>query len=132
MSVIRDAVDSWKSRLAELEKEIAPLADEAEQLRTAIARLEAIEPSGAGRRGRNTANGSRGATARRRAARTSTGRAPRGQNRRLILEAIKNQPKTAGDVAKETGIGRPTVSTTLTKLVSDGAAVKAKRGYKAA
>ena len=42
MSVIRDAVDSWKSRLAELEKEIAPLADEAEQLRTAIAQLEAI------------------------------------------------------------------------------------------
>ena len=69
---------------------------------------------------------------RRGAARTSTGRAPRGQNRRLILEAIKDEPKTAGDVAKETGIGRPTVSTTLTKLVSDGAAVKAKRGYKAA
>jgi DNA invertase Pin-like site-specific DNA recombinase len=130
MSVIRDAVDTWKRRLSELEEQIAPLADEAEQLRTAIARLEAIEPGGAGRRAR-AANGGRGATARR-GARTSTGRAPRGQNRRLILEAIKDEPKTAGDVAKETGIGRPTVSTTLTKLVSDGAAVKAKRGYKAA
>jgi DNA invertase Pin-like site-specific DNA recombinase len=128
MSVIRDAVDSWKRRLAELEEQIAPLADEAEQLRTAIARLEAIEPSGAGRR--RSTNGGRGA-GRRGAARTNTGRAPRGQNRRLILEAIKNEAKTAGDVAKETGIGRPTVSTTLTKLVSDGAAVKAKRGYKA-
>ena len=53
-------------------------------------------------------------------------------NRRLILEAIRDAPKTAGDVAKETGIDRPTVSTTLTKLVSDGAAVKANRGYKAA
>jgi DNA invertase Pin-like site-specific DNA recombinase len=130
MSVIRDAVDTWKGRLGELEEQIAPLADEAEQLRTAIARLEAIEPGGSVRRGR-TANG-RSANARRGAARTSTGRAPRGQNRRLILEAIKAEPKTAGDVAKETGIGRPTVSTTLTKLVSDGAAVKAKRGYKAA
>ncbi len=130
MSVIRDAVDTWKRRLSELEEQIAPLADEAEQLRTAITRLEAIEPGGAGRRAR-AANGGRRATARR-AARTSTGRAPRGQNRRLILEAIKDEPKTAGDVAKETGIGRPTVSTTLTKLVSDGAAVKAKRGYKAA
>ena len=130
MSVIRDAVDTWKRRLSELEEQIAPLADEAEQLRTAIARLEAIEPAGAGRRAR-AANGGRGATARR-SARTSTGHAPRGQNRRLILEAIKDEPKTAGDVAKETGIGRPTVSTTLTKLVSDGAAVKAKRGYKAA
>ncbi|MGZ6671011.1 MAG: winged helix-turn-helix domain-containing protein [Solirubrobacteraceae bacterium] len=130
MSVIRDAVDTWKRRLSELEEQIAPLADEAEQLRTAIARLEAIEPGGAGRRAR-AANGGRAATTRR-GARTSTGRAPRGQNRRLILEAIRNEPKTAGDVAKETGIGRPTVSTTLTKLVSDGAAVKAKRGYKAA
>jgi CRP-like cAMP-binding protein len=130
MSVIRDAVDTWKRRLSELEEQIAPLADEAEQLRTAITRLEAIEPSGAGRRAR-AANGGRRATARR-GARTSTGRAPRGQNRRLILEAIKDEPKTAGDVAKETGIGRPTVSTTLTKLVSDGAAVKAKRGYRAA
>ena len=131
MSVIRDAIETWKVRLAELEAQIAPLADEAEQLRTAITRLEAIEPRGSGRRAR-AANGARGATPRRGAARTSTGRAPRGQNRRLILEAIKNEPKTAGDVAKETGIGRPTVSTTLTKLVSDGAAVKAKRGYKAA
>jgi DNA-binding transcriptional ArsR family regulator len=131
MSVIRDAVDAWKRRLSELEEQIAPLADEAEQLRTAITRLDAIEPGGSGRRARAT-NAGGGATPRRGAARTSTGRAPRGQNRRLILEAIKNEPKTAGDVAKETGIGRPTVSTTLTKLVSDGAAVKAKRGYKAA
>jgi predicted Rossmann fold nucleotide-binding protein DprA/Smf involved in DNA uptake len=124
MSVIRDAVDTWKRRLSELEEQIAPLADEAEQ-------LEAIEPRSSGRRPRAT-NGRRGAAGRRSASRTSTGRAPRGQNRRLILEAIKNEPKTAGDVAKETGIGRPTVSTTLTKLVSDGAAVKAERGYKAA
>jgi DNA-binding transcriptional ArsR family regulator len=131
MSVIRDAVDTWKRRLSELEEQIAPLADEAEQLRTAITRLEAIEPRSSGRRPRTT-NGRRGAAGRRSASRTSTGRAPRGQNRRLILEAIKNEPKTAGDVAKETGIGRPTVSTTLTKLVSDGAAVKAERGYKAA
>jgi DNA invertase Pin-like site-specific DNA recombinase len=131
MSVIRDAVDAWKRRLAELEEQIAPLADEAEQLRTAITRLDAIEPGGSGRRTRAT-NAGRSAAPRRGAARTRTGRAPRGQNRRLILEAIKDEPKTAGDVAKETGIGRPTVSTTLTKLVSDGAAVKAKRGYKAA
>jgi DNA invertase Pin-like site-specific DNA recombinase len=131
MSVIRDAIETWKGRLAELEAQIAPLADEAEQLRTAIARLEAIEPAGSGRRTRGRAAAKRAPG--RRGAKPSNGqRAPRGQNRRLILEAIKDQPKTAGDVAKETGIGRPTVSTTLTKLVSDGAAVKAQRGYKAA
>jgi DNA-binding transcriptional ArsR family regulator len=127
MSVIRDAVDAWQGRLAELEQKLAPLVDEAEQLRTAIARLEAIEPA----TGSRSANRGRG-RGRRGGARTSAGRAPRGENRRLILQAISDAPKTAGDVAEETGIGRPTVSTTLTKLVSDGAAVKAKRGYKAA
>jgi DNA invertase Pin-like site-specific DNA recombinase len=131
MSVIRDAVETWKRRLEELEAQIAPLADEAEQLRTAIARLEAIEPAATRRRTRGTA-GAKGAAARRGARPSNGRRAPRGENRRLILAAIKNEAKTAGDVAKETGIGRPTVSTTLTKLVSDGAAVKAERGYKAA
>ena len=129
MSVIRDAVETWKRRLADLEKQIAPLADEAQQLRSAIDKLEAIEP-GRGARRAPSATGRRRATTRR--ATQSNARAPRGQNRRAILDAIKDEAKTAGDVAKETGIGRPTVSTTLTKLVSDGAAVKAKRGYKAA
>jgi DNA invertase Pin-like site-specific DNA recombinase len=128
MSVIKDAVEAWKVRLAELDEQIAPLADEAEQLRTAIARLEAIEPGGSRRRPAPNGDG----RARRAPRARATGRAPRGQNRRLILEAISTEAKTAGDVAKATGIGRPTVSTTLTKLVSDGAAVKAKRGYKAA
>jgi predicted Rossmann fold nucleotide-binding protein DprA/Smf involved in DNA uptake len=130
MSVIRDAVETWKRRVADLEKQIAPLADEAEQLRSAIAKLEAIEPA-RGRRRAPSATGRQRAPSRRTATQ-SNARAPRGQNRRAILDAIKDEAKTAGDVAKETGIGRPTVSTTLTKLVSDGAAVKAKRGYKAA
>ena len=131
MSVIRDAVETWKRRVADLEEQIAPLADEAQQLRTAIAKLEAIEPARPARRTPSATGGQRTPT-RRRASKPSTARAPRGQNRRAILEAIRVEAKTAGDVAKETGIGRPTVSTTLTKLVSDGAAVKAKRGYKAA
>ena len=42
MSVITDAVGAWKGRLSELEQQLAPLVNEAEQLRTAIARLEAI------------------------------------------------------------------------------------------
>ena len=87
----------------------------------------------AGDGGPPDAGGAAAKGAARRGARTSNGqRAPRGENRRLILAAIKDEAKTAGDVAKETGIGRPTVSTTLTKLVSDGVAVKAQRGYKAA
>jgi predicted Rossmann fold nucleotide-binding protein DprA/Smf involved in DNA uptake len=130
MSVIRDTVETLKGRVADLEQQIGPLADEAEQLRTAIAKLEAIEPARLGRRTPSAAGARRTPT--RRATQPTAPRAPRGQNRRAILDAIRAEAKTAGDVAKETGIGRPTVSTTLTKLVSDGAAVKAERGYKAA
>jgi DNA-binding IclR family transcriptional regulator len=36
---------------------------------------------------------------------------------------------TAGEVAKATGLARPTVSTTLSKLAKSGEAVKAARGY---
>jgi biotin operon repressor len=37
---------------------------------------------------------------------------------------------TAGEVATATGLGRATVSTTLTKLANSGEAVKAERGYR--
>ncbi|MFL5835511.1 MAG: ArsR family transcriptional regulator [Solirubrobacteraceae bacterium] len=49
-----------------------------------------------------------------------------------MLEAIKSEPKTAGQVATETGLNRGTISTTLTKLTKEGAAIKADRGYRAA
>jgi DNA-binding IclR family transcriptional regulator len=42
------------------------------------------------------------------------------------------EPKTASQIAKETGLNRGTISTTLTKLTKEGAAVKAERGYRAA
>ena len=37
---------------------------------------------------------------------------------------------TAGEVAKATGVARPTVSTTLSKLSKTGEVVKADRGYR--
>ncbi|MDQ6803939.1 MAG: winged helix-turn-helix domain-containing protein [Actinomycetota bacterium] len=37
---------------------------------------------------------------------------------------------TAGEVASVTGLGRGTVSTTLSKLAKSGVVVKADRGYK--
>jgi DNA-binding IclR family transcriptional regulator len=39
---------------------------------------------------------------------------------------------TAGEVAAKAGLGRPTVSTTLTKLVTAGLVTKATRGYELA
>jgi CRP-like cAMP-binding protein len=64
------------------------------------------------------------------AAPTASGaRAPRGQNKAKILESLKAGPKTAAEIAKETGIGTGTVSATLTKLATAGEVVKADRGY---
>jgi DNA-binding IclR family transcriptional regulator len=39
---------------------------------------------------------------------------------------------TAGQVAEKAGLGRPTVSTTLTKLAKTGEVQKADRGYRLA
>ena len=37
---------------------------------------------------------------------------------------------TAGEVAKATGLQRPAVSTTLSRLAKSGEVVKAERGYR--
>jgi predicted Rossmann fold nucleotide-binding protein DprA/Smf involved in DNA uptake len=139
MSVITEAVQTWKSRLREIEQQIAPLVQEADELRKAITSVGDVESSRPAERAaarparqpRRAAAGDGSASAQR-GRRTATGRAPRGQNRQLILQSIQSEAKTAGQVAQETGIGRGTVATTLTKLVNDGSAVKAERGYKAA
>lgn len=149
MSAISDAVKQLRTRLAEIEQQIGPLVAEADQIRAAIDKLDnapaaaaparrtAARGAAGGRRGRRSAGRRTAARTTTRAAASTTrsrsnGRAPRGQNRTRILEAIKGEAKTAGQVAKETGIGRGTVATTLTKLVADGAARKAPRGYQAA
>jgi hypothetical protein len=47
-----------------------------------------------------------------------------------VLEALSNSnAMTAGEVAAATGLGRGTVSTTLTKLANSGEVRKAERGY---
>ncbi|QEC49790.1 hypothetical protein FSW04_20935 [Baekduia soli] len=135
MAVLEDAITSMKSRLAEIDQQIGPLVAEADQLRDAIARLGGADgASSSPRRSARAATPAAprratGGSARRR--RTAAGRAPRGANREAILKAIAGEPKTAGQVASETGIGRGTVASTLTKLVNDGRAKKAQRGYQA-
>ena len=62
-------------------------------------------------------------------ARTNGARAPRGQNKAMILASLKSGPKTASEIAKETGISTGTVSTTLTKMATAGELAKADRGY---
>ena len=63
------------------------------------------------------------------AARTNGARAPRGQNKAKILESLKAGPKTASEIAKETGIGTGTVGSTLSKMATTGEVQKADRGY---
>ena len=63
------------------------------------------------------------------AAGASGARAPRGQNKSKILESLKAGPKTASEIAKETGISTGTASATLTKMANAGEIAKADRGY---
>jgi predicted Rossmann fold nucleotide-binding protein DprA/Smf involved in DNA uptake len=125
-SVIETTLESCKAHLAELDRQIKPLRTERDQLRQAIEKLQALTPAP------SATNGTAPTSARRPARRSSRPRAPKGQNRRLILAAIRHDPKTASQITTETGIPRPIAATTLTKLVKDGLAVKADRGYQAA
>jgi CRP-like cAMP-binding protein len=60
----------------------------------------------------------------------STRTAP-GETRGKVLAALsRDGALTAADVAKATGLARPTVSTTLSRLAKSGDAVKADRGYR--
>jgi CRP-like cAMP-binding protein len=54
-----------------------------------------------------------------------------GATKGTVLAALsKDGAMTAGEVAKATGLGRATVSTTLTKLAKSGEVTKAERGYR--
>ena len=63
----------------------------------------------------------------------SQARAPLGATRNAVLAALSDgQAMTAGEVAAATGLGRPTVSTTLSELAKSGELAKADRGYRRA
>ena len=85
-----------------------------------------------GRRGRKPAAKPAGTATRTRAAKpvSAPARAPRGQNKAKELDALKDGPMTASEIAKATGIGTGTVSTMLTKMAKSGELAKAERGYK--
>jgi DNA-binding transcriptional ArsR family regulator len=60
----------------------------------------------------------------------SSRRGARGATTSTVLEALaKGGVMTAAEVALATGLGRPTVSSTLSRLVRLGAIAKAERGY---
>jgi predicted Rossmann fold nucleotide-binding protein DprA/Smf involved in DNA uptake len=55
--------------------------------------------------------------------------APRGENKKKILAALTGGPKTASEIANETGIKAGAVGASLSKLAKAGEVVKADRGY---
>jgi CRP-like cAMP-binding protein len=123
-----------KARIKHIEDQLRQhegLTNELERLRDALTRLEGAARSrvSAGRRpAAKPADRPKRARAAKRA--SAPARAPRGQNKAKVLEALKSGPMTASEIAKVTGIGTGTVSTMLTNLAKAGELVKAERGYK--
>src|SRR5215207_4480427 len=124
-----------KTRIKHIEEQLKQherLSNELERLRDALTRLEGAARSRV--RAHRRAPAAKPADAPNRAS-TAKGasppaRAPRGQNKAKVLDALKDGPMTASEIAKATGIGTGTVSTMLTKLAKSGELVKAERGYK--
>jgi predicted Rossmann fold nucleotide-binding protein DprA/Smf involved in DNA uptake len=125
-----------KARIKQIEDQLGQherLTDELERLRDALRRLEGEARSrvSAARRRRPTTETPVGAATARAAKSASTrARAPRGQNKAKVLEALKDGPMTASEIAKVTGIATGTVSTLLTTMAKSGELAKADRGYK--
>jgi CRP-like cAMP-binding protein len=139
-------VEQIKARIAQIEDQLRQhrdLSDELERLRDAPAGLErGVGARVRGRRARRdeaetrpaagaakrtaTTKGAAASSTRRRA----VAAAPRGQTRAKVLEALKDGPKTAGEIAEATGVPRGGASTTLRKLAKSGEVVKAERGYR--
>lgn len=140
----------------DIQARIDQLVSEVDKLRQALLELDGGEQRGSGRsptpRRKHQATSRRRAPqarrassagprtpgqARRRAssldsgsARGASGRARRGSTKAAILATLAGgKPLTAGDIAKATGLGRPSVSTTLSTLAKSGDVKKASRGY---
>jgi CRP-like cAMP-binding protein len=126
-----------RARIKQIEDQLKRhhnLADELERLRDALTRLEGEARSrvSGGRRNRKPAAKPAGRATRTRAGKPASApaRAPRGQNKARVLDALKDGPMTASEIAKVTGVGTGTVSTMLTKMAKSGELAKAERGYK--
>jgi predicted Rossmann fold nucleotide-binding protein DprA/Smf involved in DNA uptake len=133
---VSDIARGIKGRIREVEEQLKDhqaLSDELERLKRALGRLEGgVRSRVDGRRRRQrpvtqptTASATKDASP----ATSTHARAPRGENKKKILAALNGGPKTASEIATETGIKAGTVSASLSKLAKAGEVVKADRGY---
>jgi sugar-specific transcriptional regulator TrmB len=128
----------------QLQERLDQLLSEADRLRKALAALDprpsrTPAPKPAARTRAQATQPSATATKRAPAKRTSAPatRSPRrtapGATKAAVLAALASgEAMTAGEVAAKSGLARPTVSTTLTKLAKSGEVQKAERGYRRA
>jgi DNA-binding IclR family transcriptional regulator len=124
-------VKQVKARIKQIEDQLGQhekLTDELGRLREALRRLEGEARSrvSAARRRRTPATDRAAGAAKPAGTRT---RAPRGQNKARVLEALKDGPMTASEIAEVTGIATGTVSTLLSRMAKSGELAKAERGY---
>jgi predicted Rossmann fold nucleotide-binding protein DprA/Smf involved in DNA uptake len=133
---VSDIARSIKGRIREVEEQLKDhkaLSDELERLRRALTRLEGGVRSRVDRTRHRQQPVAQRTTAPApkdtRPARSTDARALRGENKKKILAALQGEPKTASEIANETGIKAGTIGASLTKLAKAGEVVKADRGY---
>ena len=129
----------------DIQERLDQLHAEADKLRRALIALDPRPQSATPpREARNSAGGDKAsatpsspksptARTRTRAARAASppAKAASGATKTRVLSALSHDGGlTAGDVANATGLGRATVSTTLSKLAKSGQIAKAQRGYR--
>ena len=133
---VSDIARSINARIREVEEQLKDhkaLSDELERLEGALSRLEGgVRSRVDGRRRRQrpvTQRATAPAPTDTSPAKSATTRAPRGENKKKILAALADGPKTASEIATETGIKASTIGASLSKLAKAGEVVKADRGY---
>jgi DNA-binding transcriptional ArsR family regulator len=130
----------------QLQERLDQLLSEAERLRKALAALDPRRSKAPARKpaarkpAQTTGSKPAASAAKRTRARRATAaaaRSPRrtapGATRAAVLAALDGgEPMTAGEIAAQAGLARPTVSTTLTRLAKSGEVQKVERGYRLA
>jgi DNA-binding transcriptional ArsR family regulator len=129
----------------DIQERLDQLLAEADKLRRALIALDPRPQSATPpREARNSAGGDKASatpslpkspTARTRTRAASAASRPAktasGATKTKVLSALSHDGAlTAGEVANATGLGRATVSTTLSKLAKSGQIAKAQRGYR--
>lgn len=136
----REPTDTLIDRIRHsIQERLEQLRDEAEKLGRALAALDPREkpkPRPAARSAPAPAATPKPqpASPRKRTPSTSKRKPPTrtapGATKATVLALSKDGAMSAGEVAKATGLGRATVSTTLSKLARSGEVTKAERGYR--